>query len=74
MLKRYEIKRKIFNSIMLNAIDIIYHGFSNDVVPIRFIRNKIMSFANVPMINNLIMRYATGLGMELPVNLERQPY
>ena len=74
VLKRYEIKRKIFNSIMLNAIDIIYHGFSNDVVPIRFIRNKIMSFANVPMINNLIMRYATGLGMELPVNFERQTY
>ena len=71
VLKRYEIKRKIFNSIMMNAIDIIYHGFRNDVIPIRFIRNKIMSFANFPMINNLVMRYATGLGMELPVNFER---
>ena len=71
VLKRYEIKRKIFNSIMMNAIDIIYHGFSNDVMPIRFIRNKIMSFANFPIINNSIMRYATGLGMELPINFER---
>ena len=71
VLKRYEIKRKIFNSIMMNAIDIIYHSFSNDVMPIRFIRNKIMSFANFPIINNSIMRYATGLGMELPINFER---
>ena len=71
VLKRYEIKRKIFNSIMMNAIDIIYHGFSNDVMPIRIIRNKIMSFANFPIINNSIMRYATGLGMEIPVNFER---
>ncbi|CDL60413.1 2-octaprenyl-3-methyl-6-methoxy-1,4-benzoquinol hydroxylase [Klebsiella pneumoniae IS39] len=39
MLKRYQARRRADNFIMQSGMDLFYAGFSNDLAPVRMLRN-----------------------------------
>jgi len=71
VLHAFENMRRSNNLIMMTTMDMFYRVFGNANRPMRFIRNLGLGFAErVTPAKKLVMRYAMGLGGQLP-NLAR---
>ena len=67
VLKRYEKLRRNENLKMMTVMDVFYQVFSNDVLPLKFIRNLGLGLAErVLPAKNKVMRAAMGLEGNLP--------
>lgn len=67
VLKRYERLRRNENLKMMTVMDLFYRTFSNQVMPIKFLRNLGLGLAErVTPLKNLVMRGAMGLEGRLP--------
>ena len=67
VLRRYERWRKADNLTMLASMDGFKRLFSNDRLPLRWLRNIGLSVTNaLPAVKNNIIRYAMGLAGTLP--------
>ncbi len=67
VLKRYEKMRHTENFKMMTVMDIFYKTFSNDVLPLKFLRNLGLGLAErVTPLKNKVMRNAMGLEGALP--------
>ena len=66
-LKRYEQMRRNENLKMMTVMDVFYQVFSNEIAPIKFLRNLGLGLAErVLPAKNLVMRNAMGLEGSLP--------
>lgn len=66
-LKSYEKKRRIENQAMMNLMDMFYYSFSNDLLPLRVVRNLSLGLANqLGFAKNKVMQYAIGASGKLP--------
>lgn len=67
VLRRYEKKRRGENLKMMTVMDAFYRVFSNDVLPIKFLRNLGLGLAErISPAKHLVMRGAMGIMGELP--------
>jgi len=67
VLKKYEAMRRHENLKMMTVMDVFYQLFSNDVTPIKFLRNLGLGLTErVLPAKNLLMRNAMGLEGNLP--------
>lgn len=67
VLQRYEKKRRNENLKMMTVMDAFYRVFSNDVFPIKFLRNLGLGLAErISPAKHLVMRSAMGVMGELP--------
>ncbi|MFZ9609368.1 MAG: 2-octaprenyl-3-methyl-6-methoxy-1,4-benzoquinol hydroxylase, partial [Methylococcales bacterium] len=67
VLKNYENMRRNENLKMMTVMDVFYQVFSNDVFPIKFIRNLGLGLAErILPAKNKVMRNAMGLEGNLP--------
>ncbi len=67
VLKQYERKRRPENSRMQMAMDVFYHLFSNERLPLKIARNIGLTVAgHFPYGRKKVMRYAMGLEKALP--------
>jgi len=67
VLKRYENMRRMENLKMMTAMDVFYHVFSNDLLPVKIIRNLGLGLAErIRPAKHLVMRHAMGLEGALP--------
>jgi len=67
VLKRYEKLRRNENLKMMTVMDIFYRAFSNDVLPVKFLRNLGLGLAErILPVKNKVMRNAMGLEGNLP--------
>ncbi len=67
ILKRYEKMRRNDNLRMMTVMDAFYRVFSNDVLPVKFLRNLGLGLAErVLPAKNKVMRMAIGLDGNLP--------
>lgn len=58
----YQALRKPENALMMHAMDAFYHGFSNDLPALRWLRNAGLSFvAKTPWLQQQVLRHAMGL-------------
>ena len=74
VLRRYERWRKGDNLAMMAAMDAFKRLFSNDIMPLRWLRRGGLGLAHrFPPIKNLIMRQAMGLTGDLPKTALRSP-
>lgn len=61
-LANYQNRRMLDNLAMMSAMDILYKGFSNDIAPIKRLRNLGLKLANIsPFAKKQAMKYAMGL-------------
>ena len=61
-LAAYEKSRYHDNQLMMTAMDLFYAGFSNDLLPLKLIRNAALKVANIDSpIKNKVLKYAMGL-------------
>lgn len=66
-LKRYEQMRRSENLKMMTIMDVFYHIFSNQVLPLKFLRNLGLGLAErIKPAKRKVMRYAMGLEGNLP--------
>lgn len=62
VLKRYESDRKNKNLLMMSAMDLFYKTFSNDIPPIKLIRNIGLKVANASSVaKKQVLKYAMGI-------------
>ncbi|WP_394130488.1 FAD-dependent monooxygenase [Shewanella maritima] len=62
VLKQYQRKRYYDNQLMMTAMDVFYAGFSNDILPLKFIRNGALKLANMDnAIKRKVLKYAIGI-------------
>lgn len=62
LLRQYERERKLANHIMQRAMDAFSYGFSNDIAPLRLLRNVGLRLANHQgPLKREVIRYALGL-------------
>jgi 2-polyprenyl-6-methoxyphenol hydroxylase and related FAD-dependent oxidoreductases len=74
VLKRYEKMRRNENLKMMAVMDAFYRVFSNDVLPLKFIRNLGLGFAErVAPAKQKIMRMAIGIDGKLPKLARGEP-
>jgi len=68
VLKRYEVMRRNENLKMMTVMDVFYKSFSNDILPVKLIRNFGLGLAQrLTPVRNKVMRAAMGLeGGRLP--------
>ncbi|WP_031432744.1 UbiH/UbiF/VisC/COQ6 family ubiquinone biosynthesis hydroxylase [Methylomarinum vadi] len=67
VLKRYESMRRNDNLKMMTVMDLFYRFFSNDVLPVKFLRNLGLGMAErIKPAKNKVMRAAMGLDGNLP--------
>ncbi len=67
VLKRYENMRRMENLKMMTAMDVFYQVFSNDILPVKVIRNVGLGLAErIFPAKHLVMRHAMGLVGSLP--------
>lgn len=67
VLKAYEDMRRSENLKMMTLMDVFYQSFSNDVLPMKFIRNLGLGLAQrLTPIRNKVMKSAMGLEGRLP--------
>ena len=67
VLKRYQKARRTENQIMMSTMDAFYYGFSNDLLPLRIMRNIGVGLANrAGLAKNNVMKYAIGASGDLP--------
>lgn len=74
VLKTYEKNRRNENLKMMTVMDVFYRVFSNDLFPIKFVRNLGLGLAErVLPAKNKVMRYAMGLEGKLPKLARGEP-
>lgn len=62
VLKRYQARRRADNLIMQTGMDLFYAGFSNDLAPIRMLRNiGLMAAGRAGVLKRQALKYALGL-------------
>tara|TARA_R110002074_G_scaffold5503_5_gene27161 strand:+ start:3696 stop:4955 length:1260 start_codon:yes stop_codon:yes gene_type:complete len=67
VLKRYQKARRTENQVMMSTMDAFYYGFSNDLLPLRILRNIGLGLANnTGFVKNNVMKYAIGASGDLP--------
>ena len=67
VLKRYEAMRRNENLKMMTVMDVFYQSFSNDILPVKFIRNLGLGLAQrLTPVRNKVMKAAMGLEGKLP--------
>lgn len=60
--KRYEMMRKPDNLLMQTGMDLFYKGFSNDIAPLKVLRNAALKIAeNSGPMKEQVLKYALGL-------------
>jgi len=61
MLTHYQSSRYRDNQLMMSAMDVFYASFSNDLLPLKFIRNGMLKLANIDgPIKRKVLKYAMG--------------
>lgn len=67
VLKRYESMRRNENLKMMTVMDVFYQSFSNNILPVKFIRNLGLGLAQrITPVRNKVMKAAMGLEGRLP--------
>ena len=67
VLKRYEKMRRNENLKIMSVMDVFYQVFSNDILPVKIVRNLGLGLAErILPAKNLVMRNAMGLAGNLP--------
>ncbi len=67
VLKRYEQMRRTENLKMMTVMDIFYQAFSNDILPVKILRNLGLGLAErIAPVKSKVMRGAMGLEGHLP--------
>ncbi|KZZ73431.1 hypothetical protein A3766_05870 [Oleiphilus sp. HI0132] len=67
VLQRYQKSRRPENQKMMSIMDMFYHGFSNELLPLRVVRNIGLGLANNSgPAKNKVMQYAVGAIGNLP--------
>ncbi|MCK9605831.1 MAG: UbiH/UbiF/VisC/COQ6 family ubiquinone biosynthesis hydroxylase [Methylomonas sp.] len=67
VLKRYEAMRRNENLKMMTVMDVFYQSFSNNILPVKFIRNLGLGLAQrLAPVRNKVMKAAMGLEGRLP--------
>jgi 2-octaprenyl-3-methyl-6-methoxy-1,4-benzoquinol hydroxylase len=62
VLKGYQQSRYFDNQLMMTAMDAFYAGFSNDLLPLKLLRNGVLKLANIDSpIKRKVLKYALGL-------------
>ncbi|WP_425666016.1 2-octaprenyl-3-methyl-6-methoxy-1,4-benzoquinol hydroxylase [Vibrio tubiashii] len=62
VLKQYERKRRPDNLLMQSGMDLFYKGFSNDIGPLKLVRNAALKIAeNTGPLKTQVLKYALGL-------------
>ncbi|NOH25778.1 2-octaprenyl-3-methyl-6-methoxy-1,4-benzoquinol hydroxylase [Vibrio europaeus] len=62
VLKQYERKRRPDNLLMQSGMDLFYKGFSNDLGPLKLVRNAALKIAeNTGTLKTQVLKYALGL-------------
>ncbi|HHM0731410.1 TPA: 3-demethoxyubiquinol 3-hydroxylase [Klebsiella pneumoniae] len=62
VLKRYQARRRADNFIMQSGMDLFYAGFSNDLAPVRMLRNiGLMAAERAGVLKRQALKYALGL-------------
>ena len=62
VLKQYQSKRYADNQLMMTTMDLFYAGFSNDLLPLKLLRNGALKLANIDgPIKQKVLKYAMGL-------------
>lgn len=68
VLKRYEDRRRRHNFLMMQTMDSFYRVFSNDIKPLKLVRNLGLGLAGkLPLAKERVMQFAMGLEGDLPV-------
>ncbi len=74
VLKRYEKLRRHENLKMMTVMDVFYQVFSNEVLPLKLLRNLGLGLAErILPAKNLVMRNAMGLEGKLPKLARGEP-
>lgn len=74
VLKRYEHMRRLENLKMMTVMDVFYQVFSNDVLPLKILRNLGLGVAErILPVKNKVMRGAMGLEGRLPKLAQGKP-
>ena len=61
-LSEYQNRRYRDNQLMMSAMDLFYAGFSNDLLPLKVLRNAALKLANIDSpIKKQVLKYAMGL-------------
>ncbi|TPQ24637.1 FAD-dependent monooxygenase [Methylomonas sp. HW2-6] len=67
VLRRYEAMRRNENLKMMTVMDVFYRSFSNDILPVKFLRNLGLGLAQrITPARNKVMKAAMGLEGRLP--------
>ncbi|WP_434086601.1 FAD-dependent monooxygenase [Shewanella acanthi] len=62
VLAQYQAKRYRDNQLMMTTMDMFYAGFSNDILPLKLLRNGALKLANINTpIKRTVLKYAMGL-------------
>ncbi|WP_394204645.1 FAD-dependent oxidoreductase [Shewanella waksmanii] len=62
-LKQYQQSRYFDNQLMMSTMDLFYASFSNDLTPLKLLRNSALKLANIDgPIKRKVLKYAMGLG------------
>ncbi|BAJ03362.1 FAD-dependent oxidoreductase [Shewanella violacea] len=62
VLSEYQSRRYRDNQLMMSAMDLFYAGFSNDLLPLKVLRNAALKLANIDSpIKKQVLKYAMGL-------------
>ncbi|MCG9962840.1 FAD-dependent monooxygenase [Shewanella cutis] len=62
LLRKYQAKRYLDNQLMMTTMDVFYAGFSNDILPLKLLRNGALKLANINSpIKQTVLKYAMGL-------------
>ncbi|EQN56301.1 2-octaprenyl-3-methyl-6-methoxy-1,4-benzoquinol hydroxylase [Escherichia coli HVH 17 (4-7473087)] len=62
VLKRYQMRRMADNFMMQSGMDLFYAGFSNNLPPLRFVRNLgLMAAERAGVLKRKALKYALGL-------------
>ena len=62
VLQRYQARRRVDNLLMQSGMDLFYAGFSNDLGPLRVLRNVgLMAAQRAGVLKRQALKYALGL-------------
>lgn len=62
LFRQYELRRRYDNLLMMSVMDVLYATFSNDILPVRLLRNAGLDIAGkLTPLKNQVLRYATGM-------------
>jgi 2-octaprenyl-3-methyl-6-methoxy-1,4-benzoquinol hydroxylase len=62
VLKHYQQARYYDNQLMMTAMDAFYAGFSNNLLPLKLLRNGALKLANIDSpLKRKVLKYALGL-------------